>query len=64
MLKVSFSINNIQNTLQRHYRRGHTILSLEENVVEDRDEIKRNFFVKIIKAVIKDNAGQTVLCFD
>ena len=40
MLKVSFSIKNIQNTLQRHYRRGQTVLPLEKNVFEDRDEIK------------------------
>ena len=36
MLKVSFSFNNIQNTLQRHYRRGQTVLSLEQNALEDR----------------------------
>ena len=40
MLKVSFSIKNIQNTLQRHYRRGQTVLPLEKNVLEDRGEIK------------------------
>ena len=53
MLKVSFSIENIQNTLQRHYRRGQTVLSLEQNVLEDKD-----------KMIIKDNTGQTLLPFD
>ena len=43
MLKVSFSINNIQNTRQRHYHRGQTVLSLEQNV-KDRDEIKKKVF--------------------
>ena len=41
MLKVSFSINNIQNTLQRDYRRGQSVLPLEQNVLVDRDEIKK-----------------------
>ena len=62
MLKVSFSINNIQNTLQRHYHRDQTVLHLVQNVLEDRDEIK-TLFVKIIKIIIKDNMGQTVLSF-
>ena len=44
MFKISFSISNIQNTLQRHYRRGKTVLSLEQNVLEDRDEIKKKVF--------------------
>ena len=44
MLKVSFNINNIQNTLQRHYRRVQTVLRLEQNVLEDRDEIKKKVF--------------------
>ena len=44
MLKVSFSINNIQNTLQRQYHRGQTVLSLEQNVLEERDEIKKKAF--------------------
>ena len=44
MFKISFSINNIQNTLRRHYRRGQTVLSLEQNVLEDRDEIKKKVF--------------------
>ena len=64
MLKVSFSIENIQNTLQRHYRRGQTVLSLEQNVLEDKDKIKIKLFVKIIKMIIKDNTGQTLLPFD
>ena len=41
MLKVSFSINNIQNTPQRDYRRGQSVLPLEQNVLVDRDEIKK-----------------------
>ena len=44
MFKISFSISNIKNTLQRHYRRGQTVLSLEQNVLEDRDEIKKKVF--------------------
>ena len=44
MFKISFSISNIQNTLQRHYRRGQTVLSLEQNVLGDRDEIKKKVF--------------------
>ena len=63
MLKLSFSINNIQNPLQRHYRRGQTVPSFEQNVLEDTDEIKKKVFVKIIKVIIKDNKGQTVLSF-
>ena len=44
MLKVSFNINNIQNAMQRHYRRVQTVLHLEQNVLEDRDEIKKKVF--------------------
>ena len=44
MLKVSFNINNIQNTMQRHYRRVQTVLRLEQNVLEDRGEIKKKVF--------------------
>ena len=44
MLKVSFNINNIQNAMQRHYRRVQTVLRLEQNVLEDRDEIKKKVF--------------------
>ena len=51
MLKISFSFNNIQNTLQRHYRRRQTVLSLEQNALEDRWNEK-------------DNTGETVLSFD
>ena len=47
-------------------------MSLEQNALEDRDEIKTKFFVKIIKIIIKDNTatGQNALssdqktCFD
>ena len=45
MLKVSFRINHIQNTLQRHYHRVQTILVLEQNMLEDRDEIGQNHVV-------------------
>ena len=51
MLKISFSFNNIQNTLQRHYGRGQTVLSLEQNALEDRWNEK-------------DNTGETILSFD
>ena len=44
MLKVSFNINNIQNAMQRHYCRVQTVLRLEQNVLEDRDEIKKKVF--------------------
>ena len=44
MLKVSFSISNIQSTLQRDYRRAQTILPLEQNVSVDSDEIKKKVF--------------------
>ena len=47
MLKVSFSISNNQSTLQRHYHRGQTVLSSEQNVLEDRDEIKIKVFWEI-----------------
>ena len=41
VLKLSFTIKNIRNPLQRHYCRGQTILSFEQNLMEDTDEIKR-----------------------
>ena len=41
VLKLSFNIKNIRNPLQRHYCRGQTILSFEQNLMEDTDEIKR-----------------------
>ena len=44
MLKLSISINNIKNSLQRHYRRGQTILSFERNLIGDTDEIKKSVF--------------------
>ena len=55
MLKLSFNFKNIQNPLQRHYYRGQTVLSFEQNLIED--EIK-------IKIIVKDNMGQTVLSFN
>ena len=64
MSKLSFNIKNIQNSLQRHYCRGQTILSFEQNLIEDIDEIKNKVFVKTIKIIVKDNMGQTVLSFD
>ena len=44
MLKVSFNIKNIQNALQRHYHSGQTVLPLEKNMLEDRNEIKKKVF--------------------
>ena len=44
MLKISYTINNIQNPLQRYYRRGQTVLPFEQNVLEDTDEIKKKVF--------------------
>ena len=44
MLTLSFSTNNIQNPLQRHYRRGQTILPFEQNLIEDTHEIKAKVF--------------------
>ena len=44
MLKLSFNIKNIQNPLRRHYCRGQTVLSFEQNLredTEDTDETKR-----------------------
>ena len=40
MLKLSFNIKNIQNPIQRHYYGGQTVLSFEQNLIEDTDEIK------------------------
>ena len=44
MLKLSFSINNIQNPFQRHYPRGQIVFSFEQNLIEDTDEIKKKVF--------------------
>ena len=44
MLKLSFLIKNIQNPLQKHYCRGQTVLSFEQNLIEDTegtDETKK-----------------------
>ena len=57
LLKLNFDIKNIQNPLQRHYCRGQTILSFEQNLVEYTDES----FVKTIKTVVKYKMGQTVI---
>ena len=57
MLKVSFSINNNQSTLQRHYHRGQTVLSSEQNVLEDRDEIKIKVFWEIHQNKYKRQYG-------
>ena len=43
MLKLSFTIKNIQNPLQRHYCRGQTVLSFEQNLIEDRWNQKESF---------------------
>ena len=62
MLKLSFSIKNIQNPLERHYYRGQTVLSFEQNLIEaDTDEIKKKVFAKTIKIIVKDSMGQTLL---
>ena len=61
MLKLSFNIKNIQIRLERHYCRGQTVLSFEQNLIEDTDEIIKEVLVKIIKIIVKDNIGQTVL---
>ena len=49
MLKVSFNINKIQNTLQRDYCRGQTILPLEQNELVDRWNQKESFLWKSSK---------------
>ena len=41
MSKLSFNIKNIQNPLLRHYCRGQTIFSFEQNLIEDTDETKK-----------------------
>ena len=64
MLKLSSNINNIPSPLERHYCRGQTILSFEQNLIEGTDEIKKKVFVKTIKIIVKDNMSQTVLSFD
>ena len=61
MLKVSFSIKNIQNTLQGHYHRGQTILPLEQNVLEDRDEIKKKVFCENHKNNYKRQYGSNCI---
>ena len=61
MLKVSFSINNIQNTLQRDYRRGQTILPLEKNVLVDRDEIKKKVFCENHQSNYKRQYGSNCI---
>ena len=48
----------------RHYCRGQTVLSFEQNLKEDTDETKKKVFMKTIKIIEKDNMGQTVLSFD
>ena len=49
MLILSFSINNIQNPLQRYYHRGQTILPFEQNKLEDRWNQKESFSWKSSK---------------
>ena len=61
MLKVSFSIKNIQNTLQGHYHEGQTILPLEQNVLEDRDEIKKKVFCENHKNNYKRQYGSNCI---
>ena len=64
MLKLCFNIKNIQNPLQKHYCSDQTVLSFEQNLIEDANEIKKKVFVKTIKIIVKDNMVQTVLSFD
>ena len=44
MLDLSFNINNIKKSLQRHYHCDQTILPFEQNLIEDTDEIKKKVF--------------------
>ena len=53
MLKLSSNINNIPSPLERHYCRGQTILSFEQNLIEGTDEIKKKVFVKTITIIVK-----------
>lgn len=48
MLIISFDINNVQNPLQRKYRRGQTVLSLDQNLLVGKWNKKKMFFVKMI----------------
>ena len=41
MSKLSFNIKNIQNPLLRHYCRGQTVFSFEQDLIEDTDETKQ-----------------------
>ena len=62
MLNLSFSINNIQNPLQRHYGRDQTILSFEQNLTEDTDEIKKKVFCENHQNICKRQYGSP--CID
>ena len=46
MVKIKFHITSIQNPFQSHYLRGQIVLSFEQNVVEDTDEINNKVFRK------------------
>ena len=48
ILIISFDINNVQNPLQRKYRRGRTVLSLDQNLLVGKWNKKKMFFVKMI----------------
>ena len=44
MLILSFDINNVQNPLQRKYRRGQTVLSLDKNLLVGKWNKKKKVF--------------------
>ena len=46
-VKFKFQYKQYSNPLQRHYLRDQTILSFEQNLIEDTGEMKRKFLVKI-----------------
>ena len=57
MLDLRFNINNIQNSHQRHYRRDQTILSFEQNLIEDTFESKKNVFRENHQSNCKERYG-------
>ena len=64
MLKLSFNIKKNRNPLQKHYCRGQTILSFEENLIKNTDELKKKVSLKAIKIILKHSIGQTLSSFD
>ena len=53
MQLLSFNINNIQNPLQRYYRRGQTVLPFEQNLLETDEIKKKKKEKKMIKTFLK-----------